>query len=203
MKLSIFGKSFIKDFKYRKNQLKSMELNIFKNKKGSILDPILSSAYILKIAITIIIALIIWAGFNSTMTEILAGTDSEEVLSPVLATLTGAYGTFDYMFPVIVGGLMIISLIFAYKTGANYVLGIISFLFWIITVLLSTVFTNVYIAVTNEFPNVIIENPIMDAIMMNIRWVALAWIAAISAVMFRKDSKEDESSQLNGRAYGQ
>lgn len=172
------------------------------NKKGSILDPILSSAYVLKIAITIIIASIVWVSFNEIMTNLIAGTDKEAVLSPVLSTLTSAYASFDYMFPFLIGGLMIISLIFAYKTGANYIWGIVSFLFWIITVLLATVFTNVYIAVTNEFPNVITDNPIMDILMINLRWIALIWIAVISAVMFRKNTQEDESS-INGRAYGQ
>ncbi len=159
-----------------------MKLNILNNKKGSILDPIISGAYFVKIAITIIIALIVWGAFNTVMSSVISGTPSESVLTPVLATLTTGYQSFDYMFPFVVGGIMIISLIFAYKTGTNYVWGIISLLFWVLAVLLSTVFTNVYIAVTNEFPQVITENPIMDAIMINLRWVTLIWIAVISAV---------------------
>lgn len=167
------------------------------------MDPILSSAYILKIVVTIIIALIIWGSFNSVMSTVLVGQHAEPILTPVLATLTSAYQSFDYMFPFLVGGLMIVSLIFAFKTGANYVWGILSLLFWALTVLLTTVFQNVYIIITNQFPQVITQNPIMDAIMMNMRWVALAWIAILSAVMFRKDNKEDENSEISRRAYGQ
>lgn len=175
---------------------------MFNNKKGSILDPILSSAYVVKIVVTIFIALVVWFGFSDVMSDVIVGTDSEAVLAPVITTLTNAYLSIDYMFPFIIGGLMIISIIFAYRTGANYVWGIISILFWAITVLLATVFTNVYIAVSNELPDIYAQMPIMDIIMINLRWVALVWIAMISLVMFRKNNQEDEGSNIQQRAYG-
>jgi hypothetical protein len=176
---------------------------MIKNKRGSLLDPIFSGAYILKIVLTIFICLVIWVGFSDIMSELITGTPSESVIEPVIESLSDAYFSIDYMFPFIVGGLMVISLIFAFKTGANYVWGIISILFWVIAVLFATVFTNVYLKISEQFPAIYVEMPIMDIIMLEQRWVALLWITVISAVMFRKDNNEDESSEIARRAYGQ
>lgn len=176
---------------------------ILRNKRGSILDPIFGSAYILKIVITIIIAVTVWVYFNQAMTAAIAGTHSQAVLTPVLSALTSAYFSFDYVFPFLVGGLMVISFIFAYKSGANYVLGIISIIVWALAVLFGTLFTNVYISVTNSVPSVVTDFPIMDIIMINLRWVALGWIIVICMVLFRKNNQEDEASELSRRAYGQ
>lgn len=176
---------------------------ILRNKRGSILDPIFGSAYILKIVITIIIASIVWVGFSDVMTGVISGTPSESVLTPVITALTSAYLSFDYVFPFLVGGLMIISFIFAYKSGANYVLGTISIIVWGLAVLFSIVFTNVYISITNSTPSIITDYEVMDTIMMNLKWVALGWIIIISAVLFRKNNQEDEASELSRRAYGQ
>lgn len=172
------------------------------NKKGSLMDPILSGAYILKVVITIFIALAIWFGFQTAMGEAIAGTSSESLLTPIMTSLTSAYTSIDYMFPFLVGGLLTISMIFAFKTGANFIWAIVSILFWALAVLFATVFTNVYIAVSNEFPTIYAQMPIMDIIMLNMRWLALGWIAAITAVMFRKNNVEDEASEIQRRAYG-
>ena len=67
---------------------------------------------------------------------------------------------------------------------------------------MATLFTNVYLAVSDEFPTIYAAMPIMDIIMVNLRWVALFWIAIISAVMFRKTNAEDAISQSQGRFYG-
>ncbi|MCK9430227.1 MAG: hypothetical protein M0R17_09510 [Candidatus Omnitrophica bacterium] len=176
--------------------------NFIRNKRGSLVDPIFSSAYILKIVIVILIALVIWTEFSNVMSTIISGTSSESVLTPVISMLTNAYLSMDYMFPILVGGLIIVSTIFAFKTGANIAWGILSIILWALAWLLATVFTNVYISITNEFPLIYVQFPIMDAIMMNMRWVVLAWIAVISAVMFRKNNQEDEYSEAQRRAYG-
>lgn len=188
---------------YFSNYYQKKKKKLLKDKKGSLLDPILGGAYLLKITITIFICLVIWVGFSDVMTEVITGTPSESILDPIITSLTGAYFSMDYMFPFLVGGLMIISLIFAFKTGANYVWGIFSIISWAITVLFATVFTNVYLMISNQFPALYVGMPIMDAIMISLRWVALVWIAVISAVMFRKDNREDEASEISRRAYGQ
>jgi len=178
------------------------KMNLKKDKRGSLTDPIFSSAYILKIVITIFIAILVWSGFQQVMSVAIDGTSSETILTPIINNLTVAYNSIDYVFPFLVGALIIVSTIFAFKTGSNVVYGIFSILMWAIAWLMATVFTNVYISVTNEFPDLIVTFSIMDSIMMNMRWIVLAWIAVITAVMFRKSNAEDESSDINRRAYG-
>jgi hypothetical protein len=73
---------------------------------------------------------------------------------------------------------------------------------WGLALLLASVFTNVYIAITNEFPTIYIQMPIIDAIMMNLKWVVLFWLALICAVMFRKSNQEDDASESQRRFYG-
>jgi hypothetical protein len=184
-------------------KLNTFGIRMFKDKRGSLLDPILSGAYILKTVIVIFICLVIWTGFADVMTEVITGTASESVLDPIITSLTTVYYSFDYMFPFFVGALIVISTIFAFKTGANYAWGIVSIFFWALSVLFGTVFTNTYIMISSEFPNIYANMPIMDAIMLYMKWIALVWIAVISAVMFRKDNREDEASELSRRAYGQ
>ena len=170
------------------------------NKKGSIPDVIFGGAYLLKVAITIIICIFIWVAFQSLMADAVAGKASESVITNVMSTLTSAYYSMDYLFPFIVGGLLLISTIFAYKTGSNFLLGAISFLFWVIAVILSALFVNVYLTVTDEFPTIYASFPIMDIIMSNLHFFTLGWLAIITLVMFRKNNKEDTS--MDARFYG-
>jgi hypothetical protein len=68
---------------------------------------------------------------------------------------------------------------------------------------MSALFVNVYLQVSDEFPTVYSQMPIMDIIMANLHWVTLFWIAIISAVMFRKSNVEDDASGgMNARFYG-
>jgi hypothetical protein len=175
---------------------------MFSDKRGSLVDPIYSSAYILKISITIFLGLVIWLGFQGVMSSVIIGSPSEIILTSVMSQLQTAYFSIDYVFPFLIGGLLLLSLIFAFKTGANILWGILSIIVWIIALLMATVFTNVYIAVSDKFPTIIAQMPIMDIIMMNLRWFVLFWIAAICAVMFRKNEAEDAQSQVQRRFYG-
>ena len=177
-------------------------MNIFFDKKGSVVDPIYSSAYIIKIAVTIFIAITVWLGFQSVMNTTTAGTPVSAVLTPIMTTLQNAYFSIDYMFPFLIGGLMLVSIIFAFKTGSNIIWGILSIIIWAIAILMATVFTNVYIIVSDQFPAIYAQMPIMDKIMMNLRWFVLFWMAAICAVMFRKNESEDANSQIQRSFYG-
>ncbi len=171
------------------------------NKKGSLVDPIFSAAYILKVAVTVLICLFVWVSFQVGMEDVIAGEPSESVLQPVLDSLRVSYFSIDYVFPILVGGLMIISLIFAFKTGANFIWGILSLVVWGLALLMSAVFVNVYISVSNEFPAIYAEMPIMDIIMSNLNWIILFWLAIICLVMFRKNNAEDEITGAQGRFY--
>jgi len=181
-----------------------MKFHTFGNKKGSLMDPILSGAYIIKIVVTIFIAIAVWIGFQSVMTQTISGGNdpSGGLLSSIMTDLQSAYFSIDYMFPFLIGGLMLISIIFAFKTGSNIIWGIFSLIVWAIALLMATVFQNVYIMVSNQFPTIYASMPVMDIIMMNMRWVVLFWIAAITAVMFRKSNAEDDTSEMSRRFYG-
>lgn len=172
------------------------------NKKGSITDVIFGGAYLLKVAVTIIIMIFVWISFTALMTETVQGKESESVITSVMATLTSAYYSMDYLFPFIVGGLLLISTVFAFKTGSNILLGAISFIFWIIAVVMSILFVNVYLTVTDQFPAIYAAFPIMDIIMSNLHFFTLGWLAIITLVMFRKNNKEDASGQMNASFYG-
>lgn len=178
--------------------------NLLKDKRGSVTDVIFGGAYFLKVSITIIIAVFIWLSFQTLMQTTVAGASSESTINSVMTTLSNAYYSMDYLFPLIVGGLLLVSTLFAYKTGANIIYGILSFIIWIIAMILSVLFVNVYITVTEEFPTIYTAFPIMDIIMINLHFVTLGWLAIITLVMFRKNNEEDEmsSENINGRFYG-
>lgn len=171
------------------------------NKKGSLVDVIFGGAYLLKVAVTIVLVMFIWISFQALMAETVAGKPSEGVIDSVMATLTSAYYSMDYLFPFIIGGLLLISTIFAYRTGSNILLGAISLILWVVAVILAALFVNVYITVTNEFPAIYAAFPIMDVIMSNLHLFTLGWLAIITLVMFRKNNKED-SSGMNTSYYG-
>lgn len=183
-------------------KIKNYGEELTKNKRGSIQDVIFGGSYLLKVSITIVICVFIWIAFQSLMTRAVSGHSSESIITSVMATLTSAYFSMDYLFPFIVGGLLLISTIFAYKTGSNILLGIISFIFWIIAIVLAALFVNVYIAVSAEFPTIYTSFPIMDIIMTNLHFFTLGWLAIITLVMFRKNNKEDVSAPLQQSFYG-
>ena len=172
------------------------------NKKASLVDPIFSGAYILKVAVTILICLFVWISFQTLMQETIAGKPSEDILTSTMQTLRSAYYGMDYLFPLIVGGLLIVSTIFAFKTGSNIIWGMFAILLWAIALLMSALFVNVYLAVSDQFPTIYAEMPVMDIIMSNLHWFTLFWLGLLSAVMFRKNNVEDESSEISRRAYG-
>ena len=179
-----------------------MKLSISGNKRGSVLDPIFSSAYVLKIAVTILIMLFVWVSFQAGMEDVIAGEHVEGVLQPVMDLLRSAYFSMDYVFPMLVGGLMILSLVFAFKTGANIIWGIFSIIVWFVSLIISALFVNVYITVSNEFPAIYTEMPIMDIIMSNLHWIVLMWLAVICFVMFRKNNLEDDATKMQRGFYG-
>jgi hypothetical protein len=182
-----------------------MKQIFFGNKKGSVADTIFGSAYLLKAAVTIIIMVFIWISFNSLMAATIVGQPGESTLTNVMSTLTNAYYSMDYLFPLIVGGLLLVSVLFAYKTGANIIYGIISFIIWLIAMVLSVLFVNIYLLVSEQFPTIYAAFPIMDVLMSNLHFITLGWLAILTVVTFRKNNKEDNGSaadSIQGRFYG-
>lgn len=180
-----------------------MNNSYFINKRGSLLDPIFSGAYLLKVAVTILICLFVWGAFQVLMAQTIQGSHSEGILTEVMDTLTTAYFSIDYMFPFLVGGLLLVSTLFAFKAGANYIWAWFSIIAWGVALLLAGVFVNVYLTVSDKFPGIYAAMPVMDIIMSNLVWITLFWLAIITAVMFRKTNSEDDSSGgMNRRFYG-
>lgn len=173
-----------------------------RDKRGSLPDVIFGGSYLLRISITIILCIFIWLSFKNIMTTTIIGAPSESILNSVMTTLTNAYYSMDYMFPFVVGGLLLISTVFAYKTGSNILLGAISFIFWVIALILSALFVNVYLTVTDQFPSIYVGFPVMDIIMSNLHFFTLGWLVVLTLVMFRKNNKED-TSQVESRFYAQ
>ncbi len=171
------------------------------NKRGALPDVIFGGAYLLKVSVTIVICVFIWVSFQALMIEEIQGKPSETVLTNVMTTLTNAYYSMDYLFPFVIGGLLIISTIFAYKTGSNILLGAISIIIWIVAIVLAALFVNIYITVTNEFPTIYAAFPVMDIIMSNLHFFSLGWLTIITLVMFRKNNKED-ASPIDASFYG-
>jgi hypothetical protein len=97
---------------------------------------------------------------------------------------------------------MIVSIVFAFKTGTNIVWGILSIIMWAVALLISSVFVNVYIQFADQFPTIYTSLPILDIIMSNLHWVVLCWVAIISLVMFRKNNVEDDMSEIQRSVYG-
>ena len=180
-----------------------MKLNVFgKNKRGSIVDPIFSGAYILKIGITLLIVLFIWVSFQSGMADTVSGTSSSAIVNSVMDSLRAAYFSSDYVFPLLVGGMLILSVVFAFRVGANIIWGMFSLILWAVTVVLSTLYVNIYLEISDKFPTIYASMPIFDYIMTNLHWISFFWIVILTAVMFRKNNAEDDNTQIQGRFYG-
>jgi len=171
---------------------------IFKNKKASIYDPITVGAFILSIAITIFIMIVFWNGFDVAIRETVMNSPANESVVDTLDSLTLTYSYIDYMIPILVGSLMLISLIFAFKTGASIVYAFLSLLAWGFAILMATVYTNIFEQFKLNFPTVSANFPILVYIMDNMKWVVLAWLFLISLVMFTQTNKETKSKELQG-----
>jgi len=164
-----------------------------KKKKGSIMDPITVGAVILSIAITLFIMMHFWGVFDEGMRSAVSGSVANESVSDVLTTLTSTYSYLDYMIPLLVGGLMIVSLILAFKTGAGIIYAFLSLIAWAFALLMSAVYTNVFELFQVNFPVVAGNYPILCFIMSNMKWIVLAWVFLISLVMFTKNSSESKA----------
>jgi len=165
------------------------------NKKASIQDPITVGAVILSIMITIFVMMYVWYAFDTNIRDVVADSPGNATIVDTLDSLTVTYSYIDYMIPILVGGLMILSLIFAFKTGASIVYSFLSLLVWAFAFLMAAIYTNVFEQFKFTFPTVSANFPIIVFIMDNFKWIVLAWLFLISLVMFSKNRSEDKSLQ--------
>jgi len=166
------------------------------NKKASLADSVLVPAYILAVAMTMFIAYYVWTTFASNFTPIATGVDigGGENLTRVMTDITTSISYLDYMFPLMVVGLLLVSLIFAYKTGSSIVYAFVSVFMWVLALIMSAIYTNTFEMFASNFATVGGVMTITAYIMANIKWVVLAWAFLISLVMFTRSRGDKDSN---------
>lgn len=168
------------------------------NRKASLQDAIFMPMFILVIGITAFIAFYIWSNFSTTFQTITNSTASNQTINAALADIQVGFNTIDYMFPFIVGGLLIVSMIFAFKTGASVIYAFLSIIFWGFALMMSVIFTNIFGTFQDTFPEVALHFPILIWIMNNMKWIVLIWAFLISVVMFSRNQREDQMLAMQG-----
>lgn len=170
------------------------------NKKASLADSIFIPIYILVIAATMFIAYYVWTQFNVNFTPIAMQSAANSTLIRAMSDIQGSMQNFDYMFPFLVGGLLIVSLIFAFRTGASVIYAFVSVIFWVLAVMMSAIFTNIFGAFETVFPDVAAAFPIITYTMNNMKWICLFWAFLLSMVMFTRNKQEDQQLRaMEGR----
>ena len=168
-----------------------------RNKKGSLIDAIMMPAMIMVIGMTTLLDMYIWVNFQDTMAEVVAEKSYNATMVKAMDEIKSSYATIDYMFPVIVGGLLLISLLFAYKSGAGVVYIFVSLFLWIFALLMSAVYNNIFEKFAESFTSVSGDFGVLMYVNMNLKWLVLLWLVLISLVMFTRN-KSDENNIVAG-----
>lgn len=176
-------------------------MNFKLKKKGSLIDPITYGSILLVISMTIFIGYIIWDGFSDTFTDVANTTSNNETIITSINELTTYYSWFDYMFPLLVGGFLMISLLSAYKTGSSLIFAPISLLLWAIGMILAWVYNYTFESFRLEFSSTSSIFTVVVWIMDNLIWITLVWLFLISVVMFTRNKQEDDALRSGQAAY--
>jgi len=177
---------------------------MIKNKKGSLTDVIFGPASILAIILTFFIAVYVWDSFNTTFQATMVSNLNNEtqiLMNQSISNISIGLNTIDYIMPIIVAGLLLVSLIFAFKTGASVIYAILSIILWVLALIMSAIFTNIYLQVDESLgmgTTFIISNFLMT----NMKWIVLGWLALISVVMFSRNKNETEAMSSSERVFG-
>jgi hypothetical protein len=174
------------------------------NKKASLADSVYVPLYILIIAVTIFIAAYVWSTFSVnfiTVVGVNSGVSNQTsiAVNSALLDIQDSFAALDYMFPFFVGGLLIASLIFAFKSGASIIYAFVSLIMWILALIMSVVFTNIFGEFQLAFPTIAAAYPIITQTMNNMKWIALFWAFLISIVMFSRNKQDDDRLQAMER----
>jgi len=177
---------------------------LFKNNKASVADAVLVPIYILSIACTMFVAFYVWTTFVTNFTPIATNTNITDTknLTATLGEITTSISYLDYMFPFMVLGLLIVSLIFAYKTGASVIYAFVSVFMWILALIMSVVYETVFDQFAQQFTSIGTFFTITSYIMLNIKWICLVWAFLISTVMFTRNKSEDQNLAASERVFG-
>ena len=173
------------------------------NKKASLADSILVPIKILAVAMTIFIAYFIWTSFVTTFTPIATNINVSDTknLTTTMGEITTSLSYLDYMFPFLVMGLLLVSLIFAFKTGASVVYAYVSILFWALAIVISVVYERVFEAFAANFTSISGTFTITSYIMSHVTMLCLIWAFLISTVMFVRNKQEDQNISATERMY--
>lgn len=161
------------------------------NRKGSISDSVLVPIYILVIAMTIFISYYVWTTFATNFTPIATNVilPDGRNLTAIQNEITTSIGYLDYMFPMMVVGLMLVSLIFAYKTGSSVIYAYLSIIMWILALLMSAVYTNIFEQFTSQFTDVSAVMTTVVFIFGNMKWIVLMWAVLLTIVLFVRNKE--------------
>lgn len=167
------------------------------NKKATLADAIYGPMFILIIGMVMVIAYFIWSNISSLIGGLPAPNGSNvtyfnQTMSGAITNINTAFSTFDYMIPFIVGGLLMVSLILAFKRGASVAYIGLSLVFWVLAMIMASVFSNIFASFAAQFTTTLVDFPILSWIMDNINYVVLAWLFLISTVMFIRNKREDQ-----------
>ena len=181
------------------------------NKKGSLLDTIYLPAYIMVLAMTIFIGFYVWTAFHTSFTTTvdnsvgqgLISADQNATIQTAMNNIDVSINAFDYTFPILVIGLMLVSLVFAFKSGAGVMYSVVSVVLWAFAVFFSMIFSNIFTQFALSFPTEGAQFTIISWIMTNLKWVTLGWVFLISVVMFTQNKKENSGmvNYYGGGAY--
>ena len=168
----------------------------------SLTDSIYVPIYLLTIAITIFIAAFVWFSFQTNMSIMVAGGPYETLINDNMNQIRAGIDSFDYVFPIIIIGLLIVSLVFAFKTGASMVYAFVAIILWGLALLISAILSNIFQTFVVTMPTVSVEFPLITYVMLNIKWLVLAWLFLLSSVMFTRTAKEDRAISASEMVYG-
>lgn len=169
----------------------------------AVTDTIFGARYLLVVGMTMIIGLFIWYSFQTAMVDTISGRPGEATMTEAMNNIRTSLEGMDYVFPLIIAGLMIVSIVFAFKTGASVVYGFISVIMWAFSLLIAAIFTNVFEVFGNTFPTVITQTPVIVWTFVNLKWIVLVWGVLISLVLFTRNKQEDAGiTAAEARYYG-
>jgi hypothetical protein len=166
-------------------------ISIFRNKRGSLTDPIIGLIILTSVVITIFVMFTFWGEFADQIRIATLNSPGNETISQSIIELTEYYTWFDWGVPLVLIGLLLTSLITALRSGASYIYSIVSIISWAIVAFVSWVLNDIFVNYAAYFPTVAAQYPIINILMNNISIIAVIWAALISIVMFAQNKSSD------------
>lgn len=167
----------------------------------SLQDSIRIPGFILLLAMTCFIGLYVWLAVSSQLSitigrDTIISSANNATIQTAIGQITTGIQAFDYVFPIMVIGLMMLSLIFAYKSGAGVIYSILSVVFWAVALMFSVIYSNIFEQFITSFPTIASQYTIMVWILANMKWIVLGWVFLISIVMFTQNKNDSGGNQI-------